>query len=94
MPLRVAPRRDLESSLFFNSVARSVRTLVRSSRRDLLQHDDNIVCHPRERLSGFVGEDRRGVTPVPIPNTEVKTLPPMILLSGKVGDRRHLGLAW
>lgn len=30
----------------------------------------------------------QGVTPVPIPNTEVKPLQPMILLSGKVGYRR------
>ena len=28
------------------------------------------------------------MTPVPIPNTAVKPLPPMILLSGKVGYRR------
>ena len=37
---------------------------------------------------GFVGDYRQGVTPVPIPNTEVKPLSPMILLSGKVGYRR------
>ncbi len=30
------------------------------------------------------------MTPVPIPNTVVKLLPPMILLSGKVGRRRRL----
>ena len=33
----------------------------------------------------------QGVTPVPIPNTEVKLLQPMILLSGKVGYRRLYG---
>ena len=33
----------------------------------------------------------QGVTPVPIPNTEVKPLQPMILLSGKVGYRRLYG---
>ena len=40
---------------------------------------------------GFVGDHMQGVTPVPIPNTEVKLLQPMILLSGKVGYRRLYG---
>lgn len=40
----------------------------------------------------FVGDDRQGVIPVPIPNTAVKPLSPMILLSGKVGHCRLYGL--
>ena len=36
----------------------------------------------------LVGDDRAEETPVPIPNTEVKLGPPMILLCGKVGYRR------
>ena len=44
----------------------------------------------REPDVGFVGEYRQEATPVPIPNTEVKLLPPMILLSGKVGHCRRL----
>ena len=42
----------------------------------------------RQGRHGFVGDHRQWVTPVPIPNTEVKPLSPMILLSGKVGYRR------
>jgi hypothetical protein len=42
----------------------------------------------RQGCFGFVGDHRQWVTPVPIPNTEVKPLSPMILLSGKVGYRR------
>ena len=42
----------------------------------------------REPCEVIVGDQRQGVTPVPIPNTAVKPLPPMILLSGKVGYRR------
>ena len=42
----------------------------------------------RQGCHGFVGDHRQWVTPVPIPNTEVKPLSPMILLSGKVGYRR------
>jgi hypothetical protein len=42
----------------------------------------------REPREVIVGDYRQGVTPVPIPNTAVKPLPPMILLSGKVGYRR------
>ena len=34
---------------------------------------------------GFVGDNRSRDTPDPIPNSEVKSWPPMILLSGKVG---------
>ena len=34
---------------------------------------------------GFVGDYRSRDTPDPIPNSEVKSWPPMILLSGKVG---------
>ena len=34
---------------------------------------------------GFVGDVMSGDTPDPIPNSEVKSWPPMILLSGKVG---------
>ncbi len=53
---------------------------------------DTYCCYSalrcRKALQGFVGDHRQGVTPVPIPNTEVKLLPPMILLSGKVGYRR------
>ena len=45
----------------------------------------------RKGAPRFAGEYRQGVTPVPIPNTEVKTLSPMILLSGKVGDCRLNG---
>ena len=40
---------------------------------------------------GFAGEYRQGETPVPIPNTAVKPLSPMILLRGKVGHRRLHG---
>ena len=42
----------------------------------------------RQASPGFVGDYKQGETPVPIPNTEVKTLLPMILLSGKVGHCR------
>jgi hypothetical protein len=42
---------------------------------------------PRGRRLVF-GDNRPGATPVPIPNTAVKTRPPMILHSGKVGHRR------
>ena len=48
----------------------------------------------REPDVGFVGEYRQEATPVPIPNTEVKLLPPMILLSGKVGYRRLYDQPW
>ena len=41
-------------------------------------------------MRGLVGEDRSGATPDPIPNSEVKPGPPMILLSGKVGHCRRL----
>lgn len=45
----------------------------------------------RQGVLGFVGDHGQGVTPVPISNTEVKPLSPMILLSGKVGYRRLCG---
>ena len=45
----------------------------------------------RQGVPGFVGDHGQGVTPVPISNTEVKPLSPMILLSGKVGYRRLYG---
>ena len=51
-----------------------------------------LAWRTRQGALGFVGDYRQGVTPVPIPNTEVKTLSPMILLSGKVGDCRLNGL--
>ena len=41
--------------------------------------------------AGLVGDHRAEVTPVPIPNTEVKLRSPMILLRGKVGYRRLIG---
>ena len=44
----------------------------------------------RQGFHGFVGDNKRKVTPVPIPNTEVKFSLPMILLSGKVGHCRLL----
>ena len=51
------------------------------------------VCEPtsgdrRKPVTGFVGDDRCGETPVPISNTVVKPVPPMILPSGKVGHCR------
>ncbi len=47
---------------------------------------------PNESLGAtLVGDHRWEETPVPIPNTEVKLLPPMILLSGKVGRCRRYG---
>ena len=54
-----------------------------------------VACSWHRRLAEkpivwFVGELRHGVTPVPIPNTAVKPMPPMILLCGKVGYRRLL----
>ena len=53
-------------------------------------HQDTSAFAPaaRQGCRGFVGDHRQWVTPVPIPNTEVKPLSPMILLSGKVGYRR------
>ena len=44
----------------------------------------------RKPITGIVGDDRCGETPVPFPNTEVKPVPPMILHRGKVGHRRLL----
>ncbi len=49
------------------------------------------ACLAGSGQPGFVGDHVQGVTPVPIPNTEVKPLQPMILLSGKVGYRRLYG---
>ena len=48
----------------------------------------------RKPPHGFVGEFTQGEIPDPIPNSEVKTLRPMILLCGKVGDRRLDGPWW
>ena len=48
----------------------------------------------RQRPPGFVGDLTQGEIPDPIPNSEVKTLRPMILLCGKVGDRRLDGPWW
>lgn len=48
----------------------------------------------RKLPHGFVGEFTQGEIPDPIPNSEVKTLRPMILLCGKVGDRRLDGPWW
>lgn len=42
----------------------------------------------RKADDGFAGEHKQGETPVPIPNTAVKPLLPMILLRGKVGHCR------
>ena len=39
--------------------------------------------------TGFAGDQRSGETPDPIPNSEVKPGPPMILLRGKVGHCRR-----
>ena len=47
----------------------------------------------RQFVDTLVGDYKAGETPVPIPNTEVKPRLPMILLSGKVGYRRHFGPA-
>ena len=44
----------------------------------------------RKPITGIVGDDRCGETPVSFPNTEVKPVPPMILHRGKVGHRRLL----
>lgn len=52
----------------------------------------HIVVVPGSGSDDLVGDHMQGVTPVPIPNTEVKPLQPMILLSGKVGYRRLYGL--
>ena len=46
----------------------------------------------RRPRAGVVGDQKRGETPVPIPNTAVKPALPMILPSGKVGYRRLYGL--
>src|SRR5690606_36068361 len=54
--------------------------------RAMLLHD--IFSCGRKPAAGFVGDHRSEETPVPIPNTEVKLGPPMILHSGKVGHRR------
>ena len=43
------------------------------------------VNHRLAMMIGFVGDNRSRDTPDPIPNSEVKSWPPMILLSGKVG---------
>ncbi len=69
----------------------------------LLQHERQRIVvhrltavndfHVTRRLAaaiGFVGEYMSRDTPDPIPNSEVKPPPPMILLSGKVGDCRLL----
>ncbi len=50
-----------------------------------------LAWRTRQGALGFVGDYRQGVTPVPIPNTEVKLLSLMILLSGKVSYRRLYG---
>ena len=42
----------------------------------------------RKGRPGIAGDHGSGATPVPIPNTEVKPGPPMILLCGKVGRCR------
>ncbi len=42
----------------------------------------------RKGATTFVGDKRSGETPDPIPNSEVKPGPPMILLRGKVGHCR------
>jgi hypothetical protein len=47
----------------------------------------------RQLIKTLVGDYKAGETPVPIPNTEVKLRLPMILLSGKVGNRRLHGPA-
>jgi hypothetical protein len=47
--------------------------------------------HRLTALQTLVGDDRSGATPDPIPNSEVKPGPPMILLSGKVGHCRQFG---
>ncbi|MFM1832923.1 MAG: hypothetical protein RLZZ461_1239 [Planctomycetota bacterium] len=47
----------------------------------------------RQLVKTLVGDYKAGETPVPIPNTEVKLRLPMILLSGKVGNRRLHGPA-
>ena len=45
-------------------------------------------CRRRKPSIRFVGDDKQKETPVPIPNTAVKLLLPMILPCGKVGHRR------
>lgn len=72
------------------STLRWFRIARHSPARHSLAHD-NVARRRLAPPSGVVGEHRQGVTPVPIPNTEVKTLTPMILLCGKVGDRRLTG---
>ena len=47
--------------------------------------------HRLPAVRTHVGDDRSGATPDPIPNSEVKPGPPMILLSGKVGHCRQFG---
>ena len=49
--------------------------------------------HRLPAVQTLVGDDRSGATPDPIPNSEVKPGPPMILLSGKVGHCRQFGPA-
>ena len=72
-------------------------------RRDTLHDGDSPAVGEGRRLgfdpvrpdkspgASLVGDHRWEETPVPIPNTEVKLLPPMILLSGKVGRCRRYG---
>ena len=55
------------------------------------RHHARLRANERQLVCTLVGDYKAEETPVPIPNTEVKLRLPMILLSGKVGYRRHLG---
>jgi len=71
-------------------VARSVPPNREHQESTLTRSEANEPACRRQSSRGFVGDHRQGETPDPFPNSEVKLLPPMILLSGKVGYRRLL----
>ena len=76
---------QVDERIWIRVASTSSGVLARCDSRHIATAFDSTA---RKGRGGFVGDHRQGVTPVPIPNTEVKPLPPMILLSGKVGYRR------
>ncbi len=85
--------------------AQGVNESTRSRIHEIRGHTQHDLCSPRagdetspsrdstddqrKLVIRFVGDQRSGATPVPIPNTAVKPGPPMILHRGKVGHRRR-----
>ena len=75
----------------YNSMVNAIVTTTWTTKTSFVaeMRRRTFVNHYLAVMVGFVGEYRPRDTPDPIPNSEVKSWSPMILLSGKVGYCRR-----